>query len=63
MNSPWAISSDVLPSPTTLGVEENQPPGKNREEAVDSSLFVGDTFSAVVTSAFAGSSPSSRRGA
>ncbi|KAG2107099.1 hypothetical protein BD769DRAFT_1366349 [Suillus cothurnatus] len=38
-NSPAATSSDVRPSSGTLGEEENHPPGKKREEVVDSSLL------------------------
>jgi hypothetical protein len=39
MNSPAATSSDVRPSSGTLGEEENHPPGKKREEVVDSNLL------------------------
>lgn len=38
INSPRALSRDALPSGTLL----NQPPGKNRDDAVDSSLLRGD---------------------
>lgn len=58
MNSPWAISSEVLPSSTTLEAVENQPPGKNREDVVDSSrerVLGEDTVSLVAGPA---SSPS-----
>jgi len=41
VNSPCAMSKEVLPSSRTLGAEENHPPGKNREDAVDSSLARG----------------------
>ena len=35
-NSPVAISKDVRPSSGSLVLLENQPPGKNRDEVVDS---------------------------
>lgn len=40
-NSPEATSKEVLvfPSIGTIGEEENQLPGKNRDEVVDSSLL------------------------
>jgi len=40
-NSPEATSKEVLvlPSWGTMGEEENHPPGKNRDEVVDSSLL------------------------
>ena len=41
VNSPCAMSSEVLPSSRTLGAEEDHAPGKNREDAVDSSLARG----------------------
>jgi hypothetical protein len=41
MNSPDATSKDVLVllSSGTVGEDENQPPGKKRDEVVDSSLL------------------------
>jgi len=41
MNSPDATSKEVLVrlSSGTVGEDENHPPGKNRDEVVDSSLF------------------------
>lgn len=36
-NSPAAFSRDIRFSSADLGALENQPPGKNREEVVDSS--------------------------
>lgn len=38
VNSPWAMSIEALPS----GTFENQPPGKKRDDAVDSSLERGE---------------------
>ena len=48
-NSPVAFSKDVRPSSGSLVVLENQPPGKKREEVVDSRRargLVGDTAGA-----------------
>jgi len=41
MNSPDATSNEVLvlPSLGTMGEDENHPPGKKRDEVVDSSLL------------------------